>query len=119
MKLSEAYKVLNLPSTATPEEVKKQYKKLAKEFHPDVNKDSGAEDKFKKINEAYQVVESGVEESDPMSWGPVHHDPFRDPFGPFRSTKRQYFAGNIDVNTTISFKESVQGVKGDQVFSPG
>lgn len=115
MKLKEAYSILELPSTATPEEAKKKFRELAKKHHPDVNKEAGAEDKFKKINEAYQVIEAGVDEPDPMSWGPDPfrnvHDPFRDPFGPFRSTQRQYFAGNIDVNTTISFKESVQGVK--------
>ena len=59
MNLKEAYKILEIPQTATPEEAKKKYRELAKEFHPDVNKDAGAEAKFKKINEAYQVVSSG------------------------------------------------------------
>ncbi|AFN65209.1 molecular chaperone DnaJ [Mycoplasma wenyonii str. Massachusetts] len=50
------YDVLGLSKSATPEEIKKAYRKLAKEYHPDINKSEGAEEKFKKINEAYEVL---------------------------------------------------------------
>jgi molecular chaperone DnaJ len=50
------YSTLGIDKTATKEEIKKAYKKLAKQFHPDINKDSGATEKFKEINEAASVL---------------------------------------------------------------
>ena len=50
------YETLGVPHTASKEEIKKAYKKLAKQYHPDVNKDSGSAEKFKKINEAASVL---------------------------------------------------------------
>ncbi len=50
------YKTLGVERNATPEEIKKAYRKLAREFHPDVNKASNAEEKLKGVNEAYEVL---------------------------------------------------------------
>jgi molecular chaperone DnaJ len=51
------YDVLGLSKSASAEDIKQAYKKLAKEHHPDVAKDkANAEKKFKEINEAYQVL---------------------------------------------------------------
>ena len=50
------YKVLGIDKNATKEEIKKAYKKLAKKYHPDLNKDKDAEQKFKEINEAASVL---------------------------------------------------------------
>ncbi len=50
------YEILGVPKTASKEEVRSAYKKLAKKFHPDINKDSGASEKFKEINEAASVL---------------------------------------------------------------
>jgi curved DNA-binding protein len=51
------YKTLGTPRTATADELKKSFRKLAREFHPDVAKDKKrAEEKFKDINEAYEVL---------------------------------------------------------------
>lgn len=52
----DLYKVLGVSKTASPEELKKAYRKLALEYHPDKNKSKEAEEKFKEINQAYEVL---------------------------------------------------------------
>ncbi len=50
------YKILGVEKGATTEDIKKAYKRLAKKYHPDINKDAGSADKFKEINEAAAVL---------------------------------------------------------------
>ncbi|QDF29219.1 DnaJ C-terminal domain-containing protein [Halarcobacter anaerophilus] len=50
------YETLEVNENATADEIKKAYRKLARKYHPDVNKDPKAEDKFKEINAAYEVL---------------------------------------------------------------
>src|SRR6187401_700592 len=50
------YEVLNVDRNATKEEIKGKYRKLALQYHPDRNKSSDAEEKFKEISEAYAVL---------------------------------------------------------------
>ena len=50
------YETLGINESASESEIKKAYRKLARQYHPDVNKDAGAEDKFKEINGAYEVL---------------------------------------------------------------
>ena len=56
MAKKDYYESLGVSKSASKEEIKKAYRKLAKEYHPDKNKESGAEDKFKEIQEAYDVL---------------------------------------------------------------
>jgi curved DNA-binding protein len=50
------YETLGVPRDASNEDIRKAYRKLARENHPDVNKDPGADDRFKEISEAYEVL---------------------------------------------------------------
>ncbi len=50
------YDILGITQNATQDEIKKAYKKLAKQYHPDINKNAKAEDKFKEINGAYEIL---------------------------------------------------------------
>ncbi len=57
MDFKDYYKTLGLEKTASPEEIKKTYRKLAKKYHPDTTKgDKKSEEKFKEVNEAYEVL---------------------------------------------------------------
>ncbi len=57
MQYRDYYQTLNVNKNASQEEIKKAYRKLAREYHPDVNPNNpNAEEKFKDINEAYQVL---------------------------------------------------------------
>ena len=50
------YDVLGVDKNADEKEIKSAFRKLAKQYHPDINKEAGAEEKFKEIGEAYSVL---------------------------------------------------------------
>ncbi|MCL7667408.1 DnaJ domain-containing protein, partial [Klebsiella pneumoniae] len=50
------YDVLGVDKGASKDEIKKSYRKLARKYHPDVNKEEGAAEKFKEAKEAYEVL---------------------------------------------------------------
>ena len=50
------YSILGVDKKASADEIKSAYRKLAKQYHPDINKEAGAQEKFKEINEAYEVL---------------------------------------------------------------
>jgi molecular chaperone DnaJ len=50
------YEILGVSRDADKEEIKRAYRRLARKYHPDVNKEAGAEDRFKEINRAYEVL---------------------------------------------------------------
>jgi curved DNA-binding protein len=57
VEFKDYYKILGVPRNASPEDIKKAFRKLARQYHPDVAKDKKtAEEKFKEINEAYEVL---------------------------------------------------------------
>lgn len=57
VKYRDYYEILGVSRTATPEEIRKSYRTLARRYHPDANKnDPTAEEKFKQLNEAYEVL---------------------------------------------------------------
>jgi len=56
MKYLDYYAVLGVPRDASADDIKKAFRKLARQYHPDVSKSPGAETKFKEINESYEVL---------------------------------------------------------------
>ena len=123
------YAVLGVPREALPEEIKKAYRRLAHQFHPDKNPgDKKAEDRFKEIGEAYEVLStpekretydrfghagapqrgfegfSGFE-----GFGSVFDDLFEGFFGGGRGRAAAYRGADLRYNLEIPFGEAVEG----------
>lgn len=58
MDYKDYYKTLGVDKTASQDEIKKAYRKLARKYHPDINQEAGAEEKVKEVNEAYEVLKN-------------------------------------------------------------
>jgi molecular chaperone DnaJ len=56
MNNTEFYERLGVDKNASQDEIKKAYRKMSKKYHPDINKDPGAEDKYKEVQEAYETL---------------------------------------------------------------
>jgi len=122
------YELLGVPRSASDEEIKRAFRKLAFQYHPDRNKDLGAEGKFKEINEAYQVLSDHEKRSRYDRYGRVDveggfpdfgfgglGDIFESFFGGFgtpfgRTAQRVPQKGDsLQSRLTLSFKEAVFG----------
>jgi molecular chaperone DnaJ len=118
MNLKEAYSILELSPGVSADEAKKKYRELTRKFHPDRNKEPGAEDKFKKINEAYDVVKTGksTDRADVHQQQYAHQTNFN-PFIHMHQQRVHAQANHVEIHTTISFKDSVLGAKKDLTFT--
>jgi molecular chaperone DnaJ len=127
------YEVLGLPRTATPDDIKSAFRKLARQYHPDVSQEANAEERFKEINEAYAVLSepekraaydrfghAGVQNMGGVPDFTVDFaDLFEEFFGGFggfgRTTSRRSRnaprrGGDLQYNVDLTFEESIFGV---------
>jgi len=81
--LKKYYDTLGIPMNASPEEVKKAYRKLALKYHPDRNNGKEAEENFKKINEAYSNIVNPKQDKSASEFSAHHGHDFSDFFDPF------------------------------------
>ena len=73
MSKRDYYEVLGISKSASKDEIKKAYRKLAKKYHPDVNKEEDATEKFKEVQEAYEVLSDDQKRAQYDQFG--HADP--------------------------------------------
>ncbi|MEI7028073.1 molecular chaperone DnaJ [Paenibacillus sp. y28] len=128
MSKQDFYEMLGVSKDASDDEIKKAYRKLARQYHPDVNKEAGAEQKFKDIKEAYEVLSDSQKRSNYDRFGTA--DPSQGmggggagDFGGFGDIFDMFFGGggqrrnpnapqrgsDLQYTMTIEFKEAVFG----------
>ncbi|HMM67636.1 MAG TPA: DnaJ C-terminal domain-containing protein [Dokdonella sp.] len=110
MQFKDYYDTLGVKPDATDAEIKRAYRKLARKYHPDVSKESGAEDKIKAVNEAYEALKDGERrrEYDQLRAGGYRAgDEFRPP--PNWQNGRGAGAGGFQETDFSDFFESVFG----------
>ena len=73
---NDYYKTLGVEKNASDDEIKSAYRRLAKKYHPDVNKEAGAAEKFKEINEAYEVLSDKTKRSNYDTYGSANGNDF-------------------------------------------
>jgi len=126
------YEVLGVDRNASAEEIKKAYRSLARKLHPDVNKAPDAEERFKEVKEAYDVLSDEQKRAQYDRYG--HIDPNQGfgggfsgaDFGGFGDIFDMFFGGgsrrdpnapqrgsDLQYTMTIEFKEAVFGVEKD------
>ncbi len=126
------YAILGVPRNATQEEIKAAFRRLARQYHPDVNKSPDAEEKFKEINEAYAVLSDAEKRARYDRYGDVDMSGMPDfsvniadifeelfgfgfGFGPSaRQTPRR--GRDLQVDVSLSFREAAFGVEKEIEF---
>ncbi|MGM7635619.1 molecular chaperone DnaJ [Bacillus sp. Hm123] len=134
MSKRDYYDVLGVEKSASKEEIKKAYRKLSKKYHPDINKEAGADEKFKEVKDAYEVLSDDQKRAQYDQFG--HAGPnqgfggadFGGGFGGFEDIFSTFFGGgggrrrdpnaprqgaDLQYTMTIKFEEAVFGKETD------
>lgn len=120
MKFRDYYEVLGVARTASSEDIQKAYRKQARKYHPDINKTKEAEDRFKEINEANEVLSEPQKRKKYDTLGANWRDgqEFRPPPG-WEGASGQDFNGNGGMNGFSDFFEAFFGRGGSPFGGAG
>src|ERR671933_1537089 len=115
------YEVLGVPKSASKDEIKNAYRKLALQYHPDRNKTAGSEEKFKEISEAYAVLSDDEKRKRYDTYGHVgSEEVFRGSEANFDEIfKDMGFGGFRDIFEQIFGRRGSSGFFGDDLFGFG
>lgn len=130
---TDYYSTLGVPRGASDAEIKKAFRKLAQQWHPDVNRDPVAHERFKEINEAYQVLSDPERRQryDLFGTAGVEGDPNLAGFGGFADIFDAFFGGaagagrgrgrpaagsDLRYDLRITFREAVLGTEKEVEF---
>ena len=92
--VKDLYEVLGVSRDATEEDIKRAYRKLARELHPDVNQhDPQAEERFKEVSAAYEVLSDPAKRRQYDMWGQTGAQPDLFPFGDLTDIFDVFFGG--------------------------
>lgn len=128
------YEVLGVERTASPDDIRKSFRRLARQFHPDINKSHDADVRFKEVNEAYEVLSDAQKRATYDQFGhaspggPFAQGGFEgfETFGGFGDLFETFFGGSasagrarrspergsdLRVDVTLTFEEAVSGVE--------
>ncbi len=108
MKAREYYQILGVPKSASTEEINRAYRKLARRFHPDVNKDKDAEERFKEISDAVGVLKDPEKRKLYDLYGPGWQQVAEQP-----PTGREGQSGAGGFSSEFHFRPGSQGESGD------
>jgi len=117
MEKRDYYEVLGTDKKATQSELKKAYRNLVKKYHPDSNKDDGAEEKFKEVQEAYEILSDESKRSAYDQYGHAGTAGFNpgaggySDFSGFGNSGRRQAQGGADIRyrVRLKFDEAMEG----------
>jgi molecular chaperone DnaJ len=123
------YDILGIPRTASTDDIKSAFRKLARQYHPDVSKETDAEEKFKEINEAYGVLSDpekrarydqygraglgdvgGMPDFATMDFSDIFEQFFGINMGGGSRSRRPRRGRDLQTQVTLAFEEAVFGV---------
>ena len=103
MGLSEYYEILGCPVDSSVAEIKRTYRRKARQYHPDVNHEPGAIDKFIKLTEAYDFI---IANHDKIPWGDQEFERIMDEWRKFRQERSRERARYYARSSYTRFKNS-------------
>lgn len=120
LRYKDYYEIIGVARDATAEQIQKAFRELARKFHPDVNKDPKALERFKEINEAYEVLKDSEKRQryDQLGAGYRPGQEFEPPPG-FGDVHFEFAGGGGGPSDFSDFFASLFGGRGFEGFGPG
>lgn len=107
MEYKDYYKIMGLTKEASPEDIKRAYRKLARKYHPDVSKEAGAEDKFKELGEAYDVLKDPEKRAKYDQYGQYWKQQEQ---GGFRPEQQYQYHQQFDEEEAAGFEDFINSI---------